>query len=295
MKKDTMKYLLISLRPKQWVKNFLVIAPLFFSKRMMDVSVIVRVALAFILFCMFSSSIYLLNDVLDKERDKRHPKKSKRPVARGLVSLKVCLVSSFLLLLLSVAGSFFLGESFLFIGLAYWSINLLYSLYLKQLVIIDVMCIAIGFVLRVMAGGIAVGVPSSHWMLTTIIFLSLFLAFTKRKGELALFLKAENGVSRPVLKNYNMQILDQFLVISATSSMMSYALFTLSDYATIRFGSKNLVYTIPFVIFGIFRYFYLINFSNNDNENPVEMVFGDSLLVINILLWIIASVFIIYS
>jgi 4-hydroxybenzoate polyprenyltransferase len=293
MKKENMRYLFISLRPKQWVKNLLVIAPLFFSKKMMDVSVIARVILAFILFCMFSSSIYLLNDLLDRDKDRRHPKKSKRPVARGLVSFKECLLTSFLLLVLTVAISLFLGESFLFIGLAYWSINLLYSVYLKQLVIIDVMCIAIGFVLRVMAGGIAVGVPASHWMLTTIIFLSLFLAFTKRRGELALFLKAEDGVSRPVLKNYNMQILDQFLVITATASIMSYALFTLSDYATVRFGTKNLVFTIPFVIFGIFRYFYLIHFSR-DNENPIEVAFSDLSMVINILLWVIASVFIIY-
>lgn len=295
MSKANMKYLAISLRPKQWVKNFLVITPLFFSKRMMEVTIIARVALAFVLFCIFSSSIYLLNDILDKDKDKTHPKKSKRPFARGLVSFKACLVTSFLLFLLGVTGSFLLSENFLFIALAYWSINLIYSLYLKQLVIIDVMCIAIGFVLRVMAGGIAVEVPSSHWMLTTIIFLSLFLAFTKRKGELALFLKSENAESRPVLKNYNMQILDQFLVICATGSLMSYALFTLSDYATMRFGSQNLVYTIPFVIFGIFRYFYLVNFSHKDYENPIEMVFTDSSMVINILLWIIASVFIIYA
>jgi len=293
MRKDDMKYLLISLRPKQWVKNVLVIAPLFFSKRMMDFSVIAKVILAFLLFCLFSSSIYLLNDALDKDKDRKHPKKSKRPIARGLVSLKLCLSSSFLLLLLGVGGSLLLGEGFLFIGLAYWSINLLYSVYFKQLVIIDVMCIAIGFVLRVMAGGIAVGVPSSHWMLTTIIFLSLFLAFTKRKGELALFMKASDGVSRPVLKNYNMQILDQFLVISATASIMSYTLFTLSDYAAVRFGSKNLVFTIPFVIFGVFRYFYLVNFSG-DNENPIEVAFTDLILVVNILLWIIVSIFIIY-
>lgn len=293
MKRANLKYLFISLRPKQWIKNLLVIAPLFFSKRMMDISVIASVVWAFILFCMFSSSIYLLNDILDKDKDRRHPKKSKRPVARGLVSFREGLVASFLLLVLAVALSLFLGEKFLFIGLAYWSINLLYSVYLKQLVIIDVMCIAIGFVLRVMAGGIAVGVPASHWMLTTIIFLSLFLAFTKRRGELALFIKAENGVSRPVLKNYNMQILDQFLVISATASIMSYALFTLSDYAAIRFGTKNLVFTIPFVIFGIFRYFYLIHFTH-DNENPIEVAFSDLFLVINILLWIIVSVFIIY-
>jgi 4-hydroxybenzoate polyprenyltransferase len=293
MSRDDLRYLLISLRPKQWVKNLLVIAPIFFSKRMMDISVIAKVMLAFLLFCMFSSSIYLLNDVLDKDKDKKHPKKSKRPIALGLLSIKTCLVSSFSLILLSVGGSIFLGESFLFIGLAYWSINLLYSVYLKQLVIIDVMCIAIGFVLRVMAGGIAVGVPSSHWMLTTIIFLSLFLAFTKRKGELSLFLKTESTVTRPVLKNYNMQILDQFLIISATSSIISYTMFTLSDYAAMRFGSKNLVYTIPFVIFGVFRYFYLINFSDA-NENPIEMAFTDKFLAVNISLWIIVSIFIIY-
>jgi len=289
-----MKYLIISLRPKQWIKNLIVIAPLFFSKRMMDVDIVIKVLFAFVLFCLFSSSVYLINDILDKEKDKFHPQKSKRPVAMGLLSREVGSLSALVLLLSAVIGSFFLDKRFLAVGLCYWSINLFYSLYLKHVVIVDVMCIAIGFVLRVMAGGIAVEVPSSHWMLTTTIFLSLFLGFTKRKGELALFLQSKDQASRDVLKSYNMQILDQFLAISATASIMSYALFTLSDYALQRFGTHNLVYTIPFVIFGIFRYFYLLHFSK-DLENPIEIPLKDIALVLDIIFWIIFVVVIIYQ
>ncbi|MCK5305937.1 MAG: decaprenyl-phosphate phosphoribosyltransferase [Candidatus Omnitrophica bacterium] len=290
---NEIKYLMISMRPKQWIKNLFVIAALFFSKNMMDVSIVTRALCAFAIFCLFSSSIYLINDILDLEKDKNHPKKSSRPLASGLLSTRVSLLGSLILLSAAVTGSLFLDSRLLVVGLAYWFINLFYTLYLKNLVIIDVICIAIGFVLRIVAGGIAVKVPSSHWVLTTTIFLSLFLGFSKRRGEIALSLIPQKQTSRPVLKNYNILLLDQFLVICATLSIMSYALFSLSDYAFERFGTHSLIYTIPFVVFGVFRYLYLI-YTSDYYEDPTETLFIDKPLIFNIILWIILVICIVY-
>lgn len=295
---NRIKYLIISMRPKQWIKNLFVIAALFFSKNMMDVSIVLRVSFAFVIFCLFSSSVYLINDILDLEKDKSHPKKSSRPLASGLLSTKISLLSSLILLSVAIIGSLFLNRGLLVVGLIYWLINLFYTLYLKNLVIIDVICIAIGFVLRVVAGGIAVEVPSSHWVLATTIFLSLFLGFAKRRGEIALSfdssLMPQEQKTRPVLKNYTILLLDQFLVICATASIMSYALFSLSEYAFERFGTHNLIYTIPFVVFGVFRYLYLIHTSDY-YEDPTQTLFIDKPLILNIVLWIICVVFIIYK
>jgi 4-hydroxybenzoate polyprenyltransferase len=289
----TLRYVLVSLRPRQWVKNLFVVAPLFFSKQMADLTIVVRVLAAFALFCLFSSSIYLINDVIDLEKDKKHPEKSRRPLASGLLSVRTAIAAATLLLALAATGSFCLDKRLLLVGAIYWSVNLLYAFSLKHFVIIDVICIATGFVLRVVAGGIAVQVPSSHWILTTTIFLSLFLGFGKRKGEIALSVGCSNDDSRPVLRNYSVQLLDQFLVVCATASIMSYALFALSDYTFARFGTRNLVYTTPFVIFGIFRYFYLIEFTNF-YENPTEALFTDRPLMLSILLWVACVVTIIY-
>lgn len=281
------------MRPKQWVKNFFVIAPLFFSKKISVTPIVLNVLGAFILFCFFSSSVYLLNDIIDLENDKNHPKKSNRPLAKGVVSAKLVLALSLILLSIAIMGSFFLNKSFLMVGLIYWFINLSYCLYLKHLAIVDVICIAIGFVLRVVAGGIVVKVPSSPWILTTTIFLSLFLGFSKRRGEIALSLASSNQSSRPALKNYSIQLLDQFLVICATASIISYALFALSDYAFKRFGTHNLIYTIPFVIFGIFHYLYLIQFTDF-YESPTETLYLDKVLMFNVVLWTISTIIIIY-
>ena len=288
---DNIKYLIIALRPLQWVKNTFVIAPLFFSNKMMEISTVLSVLFIFALFCLFSSSVYLMNDIIDLEEDKKHHKKSKRPLASGLLSVKTYLLTSLILLSIAIVGSFFLDKSFLLVGLIYWFINLFYTLYLKHLVIIDVMCIAFGFVLRVVAGGIAVKVPSSNWILITTIFLSLFLGFSKRKAEIAFSSSSSSQSSRQVLTKYNIPLLDQFLVISATASIITYALFTLSEYALNRFGTHNLIFTIPFVIFGIFRYLYLIHFSRYQ-ESPTETLFMDKALIINIGLWGTCIVFI---
>lgn len=289
---ETVKNMLAALRLKQWVKNFFVIAPLFFSQKITEVPILARVSLAFFVFCLLSSSTYLINDVFDIQEDKNHPEKSKRPVASGKVSVTAAISLSVILLLVAVVCSRFIGRQFLGLGLTYWAINIFYTFYLRRLPILDVICIASGFVLRVIAGGIAVTVPASRWIFVTTMFLSLFLGFAKRRGEIDLSGNNQNQTSRAVLKSYSIELLDQFLVICAAAAIMSYALFALSDYALARFGTYNLIYTIPFVIYGVFRYFYLIHFSRS-YENPTEVLFKDKPLVFTVILWVICALFII--
>lgn len=285
-------YLLISLRPKQWVKNLFVVVPLFFSKNLGDISVVFHVLIAFVLFCLFSGSIYLLNDVVDLERDRGHQKKCRRPIAAGLISKRTALLSAGILAVISICGSLWLDIDFLFIGLIYLFINLAYIFFVRDLILLDVMFIASGFVLRVIAGGIVVNVPSSHWILMSTIFLALFLGFTKRRGEHALLKEALSKQHRPVLREYNIQLLDQFLVISATAAIISYSLYTVSDYALERFGTYNLVYTTPFVMFGIFYYLFLVQ-TEGLGDSPTEVLFTDKTLLVTIGLWLIAVTLII--
>jgi 4-hydroxybenzoate polyprenyltransferase len=290
---DELKALIISLRPGQWIKNSFVVAPLLFSKKITDIPTTTRVLYGFILFCLFSSSIYLINDVIDLKNDRNHPTKNKRPLAQGTLSVKISLLSSGVLLCIAIIGSFTLDRAFFILCLVYWFSNLFYSLVSKNFVIFDVFCISFGFVLRVIAGGVLVRVYSSHWILTSTVFLSLFLGFAKRRKEAVLFSMSNEKKSRPVLKDYSIQLIDQFLVISATASIISYAMFTLSGYAFEKFGTHNLIYTIPFVIFGILRYLYLIE-SFDSYESPTEAIFRDKILVFNIILWVVCLAFIIY-
>lgn len=288
-----MRYFIIALRPRHWVKNFFVIAPLFFSKRMFELGVVSRTLLFFILFCLLSSSVYLINDIIDKEQDRKHPKKSKRPLPLGLLSVKVAFWGAVVLFLIVASGSFFLDKRFFIVGMVYWGMNLAYTLLLKQIVIVDVICLALGFVLRVIAGGIAVEVYSSPWILVTTFFLSLFLGFAKRRSELTVYPEFKGDESRSMLEYYNIKILDKFLTICATASIMSYALFTLAGYTLQRFGTHQLVYTIPFVVYGVFRFSYLVYFA--DYENPTDTLFSDKALMLNLLTWVITVVFIIYK
>jgi len=290
---DCVKYLIIGLRPKQWVKNFFVIAPLFFSGRLLEGLIVARCLSAFGVFCLLSSSIYLLNDIFDLEKDRNHPRKSRRPLASGMLSVRTALISSIVLLCVAACSSSYVDARLLLVGLAYWATNLFYTLALKHVVIVDVICIAVGFVLRVTAGAVAVDVPPSPWILTSTIFVALFLGCGKRKGEIVHSSAQSHRRSRPVLENYSTALLDQMLVICAAASIMSYALFSLSDYAFARFGTHNLIYTTPFVIFGVFRYLYIIEFTNF-YENPTETLFADKALAAGIVMWLACVVAILY-
>jgi len=286
-----MKEFIISLRPKEWIKNLFVVIPLFFSNNIGNIPIVFNTIIAFLMFCLFSSSVYLINDIIDLERDKIHPKKNKRPLAAGRLSKKTVIFGSIIFLAFAVLGSAKIDINFLYLGLLYWFINLFYSLFIKHLIILDVICISIGFILRVIAGGIVVRVSPSHWILLTTLFLSLYLGFAKRRGEIVLCHREIGVQHRPVLESYTINSIDQFLFISATCTIMSYILFTVSEYVFKRFGTYNLVYTIPFVIFGIFRYLYLIK-SSETYDSPTEILYQDKPLGINIIIWLIVCIFI---
>ncbi len=283
------KHYLAALRPQQWIKNLFVVLTLFYAKQDVTPSLILQVIVAFGIFCLYSSSVYLINDCIDRERDRRHPVKRKRPVAAGLVSIRQAIAASLVLLVLALLGSIKLGGYFLLAGVAYWVINLCYSLFIKKVVILDVIVIAVGFVLRVAAGGfvVGVGVPPSAWILLSTFFLALFLGFGKRRAEIASIGGASRETRESVLELYSVQLLDGFLVITATAAIMCYSLFTVSGYAVERFSTTRLIYAVPFVVFGILRYLFLVQ-RMDQGEDPGRTLLDGQLLVAGVL-WLAAN------
>lgn len=287
-----MKKLIISFRIDQWIKNAFVLAPVIFSKHLFD-SVQVVTALTYALvFCIVSSGVYLLNDVLDREKDRTHPDKKSRPVASGALPVRTALIG-FLVLSLAggILGFFFSYKAGLFI-LVYLINNILYSLVLKKIVVLDILLIAVGFVLRVLGGAAVIEVEASVWLIMCTFLLSIFLGFCKRKQEL-LVLGNQTAVHRAVLGEYNINYLDHMISVVSACTVISYALYTVAGETVEKFHTHNLIYTMPFVLYGVFRYMYNINVLGS-RKNTSRIIFTDISLLINILLWLAASVFIIY-
>jgi 4-hydroxybenzoate polyprenyltransferase len=280
------------MRPKQWIKNVFIFSGLIFSQNLFDLFLLAKVLLGFGVFCLGASSIYIFNDLNDIEKDKEHPKKSKRPLAAGQLSVEKAYVTSAILATSALVGSYLLNLSFFAILLAYVLMNIAYSIKLKHLVILDVMCIAFGFVFRVLAGTTLVGVKPSDWLLICTITISLFLGFCKRRHELALI--GTNATNhRRVLSDYSISFLDQMISVATACTVMSYALYTVSAETIEKFGTRNLVFTIPFVIYGIYRYLYLIH-KKRIGGNPTSAIVTDLPLLLNGILWLAAVIFIIY-
>ncbi len=279
-------------RPSHWPKNVFVLAPLVFAQRLHDPDALGRAAVAFVAFCAASSLVYIVNDYRDRELDRRHPIKKLRPLAAGTVTPAAALtLAGFLLAGVSMAA-LWLGWRFGVILFTYLGINLVYSFGLKHAVILDVMSVSLGFVLRVLAGGAAIHVEVSAWLLLCTIFLALFLAFSKRRHELTL-LAGDAGEQRRVLSHYSPEFLDQMINVVTASSVVSYALYSVAPDTIARFGTRSLLYTIPFVLFGIFRYLYLV-YQAPAEINPTEAVVRDLPSLVNILLWGAAVVAIVY-
>lgn len=280
------------MRPAQWVKNLFVLAPLVFAERLLD-PVAVRTALTtFAAFCLASSAVYLLNDVRDREEDRRHPRKRHRPVASGALPVGLALTASGTLGLAAFAALIPAGPPTMGLLAGYLALNLLYSLDLKRRVILDVMVLAIGFVLRVLGGAVAIDVAVSRWLLLCTIFLALFLAFSKRRHELELL--AGSAVDqRQVLGQYSPAFLDMMINVVTASAVVSYALYATAADTVERFGSEGLVYTIPFVLYGIFRYLYLV-YQRPEERNPTEAILTDLPSLLNLLLWGVAVLVIVY-
>ncbi len=277
-----------SLRPKQWTKNLLVFAGYLFTiERGHPLSTLLIVTAGFVLFCAVSSSGYILNDVSDIDRDQKHPRKRNRPIAAGQVSIPAAVLFSVVLLLASLAGSFVLDIPFGCLITAYFVLTFAYSLFLKHFVIIDLLAITAGFVIRAVAGAVLIDVAISPWLLVCTTLLALFLGLAKRRGEM---MTLDNGGVdyRPILSQYSTEMLDQMLTISASASLMAYFLYTFTaNYYT---GEQHpaMMATVPFVIYGLFRYLFLIH-TKDAGSAPEQVLLEDKPLLINLILYIIMA------
>ncbi|HPA45650.1 MAG TPA: decaprenyl-phosphate phosphoribosyltransferase [bacterium] len=282
-------------RIKQWIKNLFVFAPLVFSHGLFSVEPCSRAFAAFFIFCLFSSSVYFLNDVVDIERDRLHPQKCRRPLPSGRLSIRAALVASCTLLCLAILLSLVVFDiRFLAIGLTYIAINVAYSFRLKSVVLLDGMSIAAGFVLRAFAGAFAIGAMMSDWLYLCALLISLFLAFCKRRHELALLEEAAAN-HRGILEDYPIQFLDQLISILTAATLVCYSLYTLDREVTqpLRFGG-GLKLTIPFVIYGLLRYQFLVH-RRQEGGNPTDLLLRDKPLMVNFALWLVFVLCIIYS
>lgn len=275
------------LRVKQWIKNFFVFGALIFSFKFTDLNSIVQSTYAFILFCFISSAVYILNDIVDIEKDRAHPKKRFRPIASGKVSIKKALVVMSLLIAISLGFSFYINKYMTLMLIIYFVNNILYSFFTKKMVILDVMSIALGFILRVLTGGIAIGVTLSPWIILCTLFISLFLGFEKRLAEIKT-MGSDSTSSRAILEEYTIDMLEQFITISSACTMVFYALYTILVHT-----NKPMYITNLFVIYGLLRYKYLV--SKGEGESPSDAVLGDTSIMLTVLLWVISCIVILIA
>lgn len=283
-----MKDLLELMRPKQWIKNFFVFAAIIFSGNFLNVDMLLKNIETFILFCITSSIIYILNDLVDIEKDKCHPEKKKRPLSSGRVSKRSAVILDIVLFIIVVLSGYeLLSIRITSILMLYIVMNILYCFKLKNIVIIDVMVITFGFVLRVESGSLATGVEVSPWLFLCTVLLSLFLALNKRKSEI-ITLKDNSAKHRKILEEYSINNIDKMLTIVNPSVLMAYCLYTFSSTQ-----SKTMIVTIPFVLYGIFRYEYLMD-KDNIGGKPEDVFAKDKPFLINIILWIAVVITIIY-
>jgi len=274
-------------RPKQWIKNGFVFAAIIFSGNLLNLFDVLNTIFAFFLFSFISSTIYIINDITDVEEDRKHPKKKLRPLASGRVSIPQAKLLAMILLVIVGLGSLLLNINLCLILLSYFVVNLLYCFKLKKLMIIDVMTIALGFILRVLAGAVVINVQISSWLLICTGLLSLYLGFGKRKNEL-IVLMDKSSSHRETLKQYSLEYLNRILLVVLGLTIMTYILYTING--TIY---KNMIFTIPFVLYGTFRYEYLI-INKNSGGSPEDTFLDDKPFLINVVLWIVVAAVAIY-
>ena len=285
--------LLVSLRPEQWTKNLIVFGALIFGGELFEATSVARAGGGFLAFCALSSAGYLFNDVIDRGADRVHPLKSKRPVASGALLVPVALGAAATLGLMGLGGAWELRPSFGFIAAGYVALLGLYSTWLKHIVIVDALTIAVGFVLRAIGGAIVINVPISPWLLVCTILLALFLALSKRRHELVLLADGAGG-HRRILDEYNPYLLDQMIAVVTASTLMAYSFYAISPDTAEKFGTDMLSLTIPFPLYGIFRYLYLVH-RKEGGGNPAEILLADRPLLLCIGLWVLTVVVVIYS
>ncbi|MGH9140383.1 MAG: decaprenyl-phosphate phosphoribosyltransferase [Vicinamibacterales bacterium] len=281
-----------SLRPAQWSKNLIVFAGLLFGRRLFDPAAVLDAALAFAVFCDLSGVVYLVNDIADREADRRHPLKAQRSIASGALPLPIAASVAIGLGAGGLTLAYVVGPAFAGVAAVYLTLQILYSYPLKHIVIIDVLTIAIGFVLRAVGGAVAVHVEISHWLLVCTILLALFIALAKRRHEIVL-LSAGAASHRPILGEYSPYLLDQMIGVVTASTLISYIFYTISPETQAKFGTTWLGLTIPFPLYGIFRYLYLVH-QREGGGSPADLLLADRPLLACVALWALTVALIIY-
>lgn len=282
-----------ALRPHQWTKNLLVFAALLFSKHLFDAGLFLRALLTFVAFCGLAGAVYLWNDMADVEKDRLHPKKKARPIAAGDLSIRSAVAGAVLLVLAALSLSFTLDFRLGLTALAYLALNLGYSFGLKHVVILDVLSISLGFVLRALAGGFAIDVPVTEWLLVLTLLLALFLALAKRRHEIT-SLQDQAASHRAILAEYSPYLIDQMTSVVTASVVTAYAFYTLSPETVQKFGTAGLSWTLPLVLYGIFRYLYLVH-QKDRGDSPSDMLLTDRPLLASVALWVALVIAILYT
>jgi 4-hydroxybenzoate polyprenyltransferase len=286
------KYLFFALRPKHWIKNGFVFLPLVFGHKLFDVRALWEVSAMFVLFCLASSSVYLINDLEDKEKDKAHPSKRLRPIASGKIKPAQALQTAVLLAVISLFPAFFLNAPAALMLAIYLVFNILYSKWLKDFVIIDVFCLGFFFILRILAGTYAADVAVSHWIILMAGLLALFLGFNKRRQELKMLGRTSSS-HRLVLTKYNLYFIDQVVGVLTASTVVAYTFYTIDERTVGQVGSNHMMLTIPFVYYGIFRYLYLLHRRHWDGD-PTRLLLSDLPMQVNLGCWLATAIGVVY-
>jgi len=306
---SAVKDILLMMRPQQWVKNLFIFPALIFAKGLFETQMLVESVFAFFIFCLLSGSVYIVNDIIDIDFDRHHPEKRLRPIASGRVPVGRARVIHAPLALAALSLSFLLNINFVIIAAVYYLMNLAYTFWLKRVVIVDVLTVAAGFVIRAAAGGFAIGVHISHWLFVCTSLIALFLVLAKRRHELLLADERNTQLMelslaiedqkkavkfRHSLEEYSTYFLDQMIAVVTASTLVSYVLYTLSDEVVEKFGTNNMVYTTPFVIYGIFRYLYIMH-RKREGGSPGQSLMNDKPLLAGVALWGASVVYLIYT
>lgn len=280
------------LRPHQWIKSAFVFTGLLFGHAWHNPVLVYQTIIIAIAFSLLSSAVYIYNDIIDLKYDQQHPTKKYRPLAQGTVSITTAITTALLLAILSLIIGFTIATKVGLIFIGYIILNIFYNYYSKHIVILDVFTIAAGFILRILAGTFGVGIPPSQWLMLCSLMLTLFLSFAKRRSELIAC--KQTGLSRKVLRYYNPALLDKMISVTAASTIISYSFYTISTETIQIHGTHKLIYTVPFVIYGIFRYIYLLHKQVPAQElDTATELLTDWHLLIAILGWLITTVWLI--
>jgi 4-hydroxybenzoate polyprenyltransferase len=285
--------LIRALRPRQWTKNVLVFAGLIFGEKLRDPHALLLALGAFAVFCGLSGVVYLINDIRDREADRLHPLKSKRPIASGALAPRTALAAAVVIALAALAGAFVISTGFGWVAVTYVLLLTLYSVSLKHIVILDVLVVAGGFVLRAAGGALAVNVEFSHWLLMLTLLGALFLALSKRRAELVSLAGDAQG-HRRILAEYSPYLLDQMIGVVTASVLLAYAFYTISPETVAKFGTDRLLWTVPFPLYGIFRYLYLVH-QRAGGGNPSETLIEDRPIQVCVVLWGASVILILYG